>query len=55
VNPSEQGTTTGRPEWTLYTLRADQVEFWPGDKERKHTRLQYLRAGGTWSRRILWP
>jgi hypothetical protein len=20
------------PEWTLYSLRPDQVEFWPGDK-----------------------
>lgn len=30
------------PEWTLYTVRAEQVEFWQADKQRKHTHL--LRA-----------
>jgi pyridoxamine 5'-phosphate oxidase len=43
------------PAWTLYTLRADQVEFWQGDKERKHTRLLYVRTDGGWRRHLLWP
>ena len=42
-------------EWTLYTLRATEVEFWQGDKQRKHTRLRYTRAGGGWQREALWP
>jgi pyridoxamine 5'-phosphate oxidase len=45
------------PEWTLYTVRAEQVEFWQGDKQRKHTRLRYERerGGDTWTRGRLWP
>ena len=42
-------------EWTLYTLRAEQVEFWQGDKDRKHTRVRYLRDGGGWTKQLLWP
>jgi pyridoxamine 5'-phosphate oxidase len=43
------------PEWTLYTVRAEQVEFWQGDKERKHTRLRYTRTDAGWARELLWP
>lgn len=43
------------PEWILYTVRAEQVEFWQGDKQRKHTRLRYERDGETWTRGQLWP
>ena len=43
------------PEWTLYTLRADTVEFWQGDAERKHTRVKYYRAAEGWRRELLWP
>ncbi|MBR7838502.1 pyridoxal 5'-phosphate synthase [Actinospica durhamensis] len=43
------------PEWTLYTVRAEQVEFWQADKQRKHTRLRYERHGDTWTRGQLWP
>ena len=31
------------PAWTLYGLRADEVEFWQGDKDRRHIRLRYQR------------
>ena len=43
------------PEWTLHTLAADQVEFWQGDKQRKHTRLRYARGEAGWVRELLWP
>lgn len=43
------------PEWTLYTLRAEEVEFWQGDRDRKHTRLRYTRSGSSWHRELLWP
>jgi pyridoxamine 5'-phosphate oxidase len=43
------------PEWTLYALSADTVEFWQADHQRRHIRLQYQRADDGWSRRLLWP
>ncbi|WP_207931212.1 pyridoxal 5'-phosphate synthase [Streptomyces sp. 8K308] len=43
------------PEWTLYTLLADRVEFWQGDRDREHTRLAYLRTADGWTRETLWP
>jgi pyridoxamine 5'-phosphate oxidase len=49
----EPGLVVG--EWILYTLRAEQVEFWQGDKDRKHTRVRYERDGGGWTKQLLWP
>ena len=43
------------PEWTLYTLAATEVEFWQGDRQRKHSRLRYTRAAVGWTRELLWP
>jgi pyridoxamine 5'-phosphate oxidase len=43
------------PGWTLYTLRPQSVEFWQGDKERRHTRLVYLPSPDGWSKQMLWP
>jgi pyridoxamine 5'-phosphate oxidase len=43
------------PHWTLYTLRARGVEFWQGDRERRHTRVDYTRGNGGWERGLLWP
>ena len=43
------------PGWTLYSLRADSVEFWQGDRERRHTRVRYVRGDGGWDRGLLWP
>ncbi|MBB5998119.1 pyridoxine/pyridoxamine 5'-phosphate oxidase [Streptomonospora salina] len=45
------------PEWTSYVVKADKVEFWQADSERRHTRVLYRRAGeaGTWSQCRLWP
>ncbi|MGW1073790.1 pyridoxine/pyridoxamine 5'-phosphate oxidase [Streptomyces sp. NPDC002537] len=42
--------------WTLYVLRADEVEFFQGDARRRHVRLDYRRAeGGQWVTGLLWP
>ncbi|MEU9117855.1 pyridoxal 5'-phosphate synthase [Streptomyces sp. NPDC048483] len=45
------------PGWQLFTVRADEVEFWQGDQERKHTRLAYRRKGDAevWTKGLLWP
>ncbi len=42
-------------EWRLYTLAAERVEFWQGDKDRKHTRVLYQRDGDAWTKQLLWP
>lgn len=43
------------PAHRLYRLRAQTVEFWQGDPERRHVRLRYRRAAGRWRRERLWP
>jgi pyridoxamine 5'-phosphate oxidase len=49
-------TRTGVAEdWTLYTVTADEVEFFQGDPDRRHVRLRYVRDGDGWRRGLLWP
>ncbi|MET7287886.1 pyridoxal 5'-phosphate synthase [Streptomyces sp. NPDC005573] len=43
------------PTWTLYRLRPDTVEFFQGDPDRRHVRLEYRRSESGWSRGLLWP
>ena len=43
------------PDWMLYALTADEVEFWQGDLDRRHVRLRYRRTGSAWTRQLLWP
>lgn len=43
-------------DYTVYTLRAVEVEFWQGDEARRHVRLRYLEDGERgWRRELLWP
>ncbi|SFF56366.1 Pyridoxamine 5'-phosphate oxidase [Actinacidiphila alni] len=43
------------PGWTLHTLRAESVEFWQGDRDRRHTRVLYTRTDDGWESGLLWP
>jgi pyridoxamine 5'-phosphate oxidase len=43
------------PHSILYALTADTVEFWQGDQQRRHRRLQYQRTADAWTSRLLWP
>lgn len=43
------------PDWTLYRLVAQEVEFWQATASRRHTRLRYRREGQEWRREQLWP
>ncbi|MFJ5799010.1 pyridoxine/pyridoxamine 5'-phosphate oxidase [Streptomyces decoyicus] len=43
------------PSWTLYVLRAEEVEFFQGDARRRHIRLNYRYEGGRWAQELLWP
>ncbi|MDN3263688.1 pyridoxal 5'-phosphate synthase [Streptomyces sp. CSDS2] len=49
-NPAEPS-----PTWTLYRLRPQTVEFFQGDPQRRHVRLEYRSTGFGWSRALLWP
>ena len=42
-------------DWTRYVLRADEVQFFQGSQQRKHTRVAYRRTGEDWSHTLLWP
>ncbi|MEJ8648765.1 pyridoxal 5'-phosphate synthase [Streptomyces sp. MS1.AVA.3] len=43
------------PSWTLYVLRAEEVEFFQGDAQRRHIRLNYRYEAGRWVQELLWP
>ncbi|WP_408894451.1 pyridoxal 5'-phosphate synthase [Paenibacillus taichungensis] len=43
------------PNWRLYAVNAKEVEFWQGDSERKHVRIQYILHQGQWKHQRLWP
>ncbi|MFG2603983.1 pyridoxal 5'-phosphate synthase [Streptomyces sp. NPDC048514] len=49
-NPAEPS-----PTWTLYRLHPKTVEFFQGDAQRRHVRLEYRRTEFGWSRGLLWP
>ncbi|MER8038245.1 pyridoxine/pyridoxamine 5'-phosphate oxidase [Streptomyces hydrogenans] len=42
------------PDWTLYTVVPDVVEFWQAAADRVHVRLRYEREPTGWQRRRLW-
>ncbi|NEB57804.1 oxidase, partial [Streptomyces griseus] len=47
---------TEAPTWTRYVVEPAEVEFFQGDARRRHVRLRYrFRAGGDWTRELLWP
>lgn len=43
------------PHWCLYKVKAREVEFWQGDRERKHIRLLYRLENNKWIIELLWP
>ncbi|MGW7817215.1 pyridoxine/pyridoxamine 5'-phosphate oxidase [Streptomyces puniciscabiei] len=49
-NPAEPS-----PTWTLYRLRPETVEFFQGDADRRHVRLEYRSTEFGWSKTLLWP
>lgn len=46
---------TDAPSWTLYALDPYEVEFFQGDDQRCHVRLNYRLIDGRWVRDLLWP
>ncbi|MEK4361458.1 pyridoxal 5'-phosphate synthase [Paenibacillus sp. FSL M8-0212] len=43
------------PNWRLYAVNAQEVEFWQGDSERKHVRVRYSMQDRQWKILRLWP
>ncbi len=43
------------PEWVVYAVRPDTIEFWQGHEQRRHIRLRYRRDGAVWTTERLWP
>jgi pyridoxamine 5'-phosphate oxidase len=39
----------------VYVLTPAEVEFWQGDRQRKHVRLRYRRSVNDWITERLWP
>ncbi|MFJ7065751.1 pyridoxal 5'-phosphate synthase [Streptomyces sp. NPDC101115] len=42
------------PDWTLYTVVPDVIEFWQAAATRVHVRLRYERETTGWQRHRLW-
>lgn len=52
----ERDASVAAPGHTRYTVLAEQVEFWQGDRDRRHVRLAYRRRpDDSWHRGLLWP
>lgn len=43
------------PDWGVFAVRAEQVEFWQGSTDRQHVRIRYRWAQKGWSLDRLWP
>ena len=43
------------PYWTVYRVKAQEVEFWQAHTERKHVRLKFARSNDRWVKKQLWP
>lgn len=41
--------------WRVWQLVPASVEFWQGQPDRNHLRLQYVRSGSGWERHRLQP
>ncbi|GAB2750340.1 pyridoxine/pyridoxamine 5'-phosphate oxidase [Amycolatopsis magusensis] len=43
------------PDWVIGTVVGEEIEFWQGNDERRHIRVQYRRVAGAWTKEQLWP
>lgn len=51
----EQDPQLVSPQWAVYAVRPDTIEFWQGHEQRRHVRLRYRRDGSAWTTERLWP
>lgn len=43
------------PEWQVWVVVPEEIEFWQGSPERAHVRLVYRKEATGWTRTRLWP
>lgn len=43
------------PEWQVWVVVPEEIEFWQGSPERAHVRAVYRREAAGWTRTRLWP
>lgn len=43
------------PNWGGFRLEPDRWELWTGREHRLHERVEYVREGGAWTKRLLGP
>lgn len=55
IDQMKSKPNTVDPHWCLYKVTAREVEFWQGDRERKHIRLLYRMENNKWIKELLWP
>ena len=41
--------------WGGYVIKPERIEFWEGRPNRMHERMEFVRAGSAWERRLLQP
>jgi pyridoxamine 5'-phosphate oxidase len=53
----EGGEEEEMPDWQVWWIAPEEIEFWQGAKDRNHERLQYKRKkdGSGWEHATLWP
>jgi pyridoxamine 5'-phosphate oxidase len=51
----EDGQQPEPDAWVTFHVTAREVEFWQSDPQRLYPRVQYVRHGGGWHLRHLWP
>lgn len=39
-------------DWALWRVVPERIEFWQGSPDRRHIRVVYTRAGGSWTREV---
>ncbi|MFC8302591.1 pyridoxal 5'-phosphate synthase [Specibacter sp. NPDC057265] len=51
----ERGPDLVSPQWAVWSIQPQSIEFWQGNPDRNHQRLRYLRTGTGWDKQRLWP
>ena len=53
IEPAPAGLVA--EHWAVYEIAPEAIEFWQADRDRRHVRLRFTRAGDDWTTQRLWP
>lgn len=51
----ERGREGSEVGWDVWRVIPDSIEFWQGEKSRRHVRVRYRFKEGVWVKELLWP